>query len=674
MLKKIAFALLLASFVISQMTFFAARQNAANVENAEMIELATMLPDADVVMALDIDRTLNVAAPNLLNDDPKKIEHLKSLLKTVENQIGLNPAVVKQIAAGVKLPPSEIKDILENTEFTAIVRTNVSNANLLDDWSKKMQTIFAFNEEKAPTARYIAEFRRFRDFKMETATPEKIKSAIKNLEDSLAKTKQITAAVDALPKLSVAPKAVSDFKAENNSLAETINKHLVILKADTDAQGLRTATIKLLNRWNALAVDDPERSAKLASINKEAQAIYPVYKKKIENAQKIENLLTEPDAEDTTTLKFADSKGDVVEPTGFASTMSSQLDTILQSLGKLPPVKLKRTAELNSLTDSYKILTNAWDLRLATMQAAVEDNEFADITKPENQISPSPAFKDFAAQIKQAQTEQTVGGKRMISIDMAKLDKPSTDDPPKEETGTPENKQTPAPKLAVGFLDDKTLAIGIDKNVESVLTHDANYKNQKAAEMLSTDKNAVAAFAANSSAVRRIVSELNKTGATTEAGGGSSAMEKFIGDINIYGSVAYEGEGKTTSDVTMSMGFFKDDSADNVASKPTVAATQSADADNTYEIAGYQVAKDIFNDLFNSFKAMRASVSFKFEKKKIASLVKSVPQMLDRISAKKPSPTKSLNTKPHRIETVQDVIATPQIYLDLINLFGDKNS
>lgn len=674
MLKKFAFALLLMSFAVSQMTFFAARQNAAPTENAEMLELATMLPEADVVMAMDIDRTLNVAAPNLLNDDAQKIEHLKNLLKTIENQIGLNPGVVKQIAAGFKIPPTGTKDILENTEFTAIVRTNVSNANLLDNWSKKMQDILIFNEEKAPTARYIEEFRRFRDFKAENATSEKIKAAVKNLEDARAKTQKLAAAVDALPKISVTPKAVSDFKTENKTLAETINKYLVILKTDTDTQALRTSTIKLLNRWNALAVDDPDRSVRLAAINKEAQAIYPVYKKKIENIRKIENLFVESDGmEEIAVTESADNKGEEVASTGFASIMSSQLDTFLQSLGSLPPAKLKRTAELSSLTESYNSLNSTWSSKLDMMQSEYEVQEFPDITKPESQSPFKSTSKDFYALIKQAQTEQTVGGKRMILIDLAKLDEPLAADAPKTETTNEERKDQPAPKIAIGFLDDKTMTIGTEKNIVSVLTHDANYKNQKAVDMLEVDKNAVFAFAVNSNAVKRISTEIGGAAAKTENSGNSSAMEKFFGGINIYGSINYDNEGKMTNDITMSLGFSTDDTVKSDVAKSMASATKGADADTTYDIAGYQIAKDIFNDLFSSFKAMRASITFKFEKKKIASLIKATPQILDRITAKNTdAANKDSSPKPRRLENVQDVVTTPQIYVDLLKLLSNK--
>ena len=294
MIKKLTFTLLIATLLLSQTSFFASRQIAA--QNSETLDLALMLPESDVVVTMDFNRTLNIAAPSLLGQDAVKIEHLKNLMKTVENQIGISPYEIRQIVAGVKLPPTESKDYFNDSEFTAIVRTANPNGNLIETWSKRIDVIMAFKEEQEPMNEYIGDFRQFRDFKFINATPEKIASTMQNFQNALKNTQTINSALDGLPKLTTNAKAATDLRTKNRELAATINKFITVLKADTDSKALRVQTIRLLNRWNAITLDDPQHSAKIADVLKESKQIHPLYKKKYENSKLVEDLISQIEA------------------------------------------------------------------------------------------------------------------------------------------------------------------------------------------------------------------------------------------------------------------------------------------------------------------------------------------------------------------------------------------
>ena len=670
MLKKFVIALAAISLIVSQGAFFAPRSTAA--ENAEMLDLASVLPESDIVLAMDFDRTLNVAAANILGNDAQKIEHLKSVMKTVENQIGFSPYEIKQIAVGIKLPAGKPEMSLDGFDFAAIVRTNLPNDNMLDVWSKRMENILAFNEEKAPTLFYVEEFRRFRDRKFTHATPEIIAASVKNLEEALKKTEAIGAIADALPKTSVTPAALKTFKDHNRNFAATLNKYLAALKADTDTKNYRAETIKLLNRWNALAADDPQRSAKLAAIKKESEAIYPAYKKKFAARQKIETLFEKINEKQTM---------DEPDEPDWTVSVIDDLDKIAAALAALPAPRLKRTAALNSASENYGAVNLSFE---ETLESA-STGDFESIEPPVMETTLNKTAKSFSERMKQARREQTVNGKRLVLIDVAKLNPATTAAPeeeaPKEVKNSPEKTETTtkeikavienpekpaeAPNFAVGFLDQNRMVIGLEKSVTAVLKQDAAYKNQKAAAMLDTGKTALFAFAVDSSIARKVSEEVGKTTGKTSA---PSMLDGFLKDINLYGSVNYDGANNSTNDITMTIGFARE----NVETilPPTPAGT-SADADNTFEIGGYQIGKAIFYDLFNSFKAMQASVTFKFEKKKVASLLKATPRIFDRIADKRAAPKNKTarQAKTRRIDSVQDLLTAPQIYIDLVKIF-----
>ncbi|HEY8558985.1 MAG TPA: hypothetical protein VIL74_01180 [Pyrinomonadaceae bacterium] len=669
MLKKFVIALAAISFVLSQGTIFAPRPAAA--ENAEMIELASVLPESDIVLAMDFDRTLNVAAANVLQNDAEKIEHLKSVMKTVENQIGFSPYEVKQIAVGIKLPPGGTKDSFDGFDFAAIVRTNLPNVDLLDVWSRRMENIFAFNEEKAPTRVYVEEFRRFRDRKFTRATPEKIAASVKNLEDALKKTQALDASVDALPKTSVAPAALKAFKDRNRNFAATLNKYIRAFKADTDAKNYRAETIRLLNRWNALAADDPQRAAKLAAIKKESEAIYPAYKKKFAAAEKIERIFERIEA---------DRALEAPDAPDWSVSISEELDRLADELGSLPATKIKRTAALNALGERYVPLNAGWEETFES--AAGEEPETPEM--PIVETTAGQTAKGFYESMKQARRERTVNGKRLVLIDVSKLNPPPVpgrQEPPgeikngSETTEKPaeaitvasetSEKQTAAPNIAVGFLDQNRIIIGLEKSVTAVLRQDASYKNQKAAAMLDTAKPALFAFAVNSTVARKVSDEMAKTAGKTNA---PSTFDGFLKDVSLYGSVNYEGS-NPTNDITMTLGFARD----NVDPIPAPAVT-GADADTTFEIGGYQFGKALFYDLFNSFKAMQASVTFKFEKKKVSSLLKATPRIFDQLADRRGAAKNKAAKRAQapRVDSVQDLLTAPQIYVDLVKLFESR--
>jgi hypothetical protein len=670
MLKKFVIALAAISFIVSQATFFAPRLTAA--ENAEMIELASVLPESDIVLAMDFDRTLNVAAANILHNDAQKIDHLKSVMKTIENQIGFSPYEIKQIAVGIKLPAGELKESLDAFGFAAIVRTNLPNDNMLDIWSKRMENIFAFNEEKAPTRVYIEEFRRFRDRKFIHATPEQIAASVKDLEEALKKTQVIGALADALPKTSVTPAALKTFKNHNQNFAGTLNKYLSALKADTDTKNYRAETIKLLNRWNSLTVDDPQHSVKLAAVKKESEAIYPAYKKKFAAAEKIENIFEKINLERAMELPDAPE---------WTVSIIENLDKIAAELGELPAPRLKRSSALNSIGEVYSRL----NLGLEETFESTANGEFETPQFPTAETTVNKTTKGFFELMKQAQREQTVNGKRLIVIDVSKLNPMAAtadQETPKEVKDAPEKteksteaikvatetleKKPATPNIAVGFLDQNRMVIGLEKSVTAVLKQDAAYKNQKAAAMLDTGKTALFAFAVNSTIAKKVSEELAKTSGKTAV---PSMLDGFLKDLNLYGSVNYDGANNLTNDITMTLGFARE-KVETILPP----AGDRADADTTFEIGGYQFGKALFYDLFNSFKAMQASVTFKFEKQKVASLLKATPRIFDQLADKKAAPKNKAakRAKTQRIDSVQDLLTAPQIYVDLAKLFESK--
>ncbi|MCY7346187.1 MAG: hypothetical protein LH614_08175 [Pyrinomonadaceae bacterium] len=683
MLKKINVSLLFVSLLFSQAMISTSQPMAA--DNAEMLAMASLLPDSDVAVTIDADRILNVAAPSLLNQDAKKIGHLKNLLQTIENQIGMNPGEIRQIAVGFKLPPAESKDIFADSEFTAIVRTANPNGNLLDTWSRRIDVIIAFKEAQSPSRRYMDAFKKFRDFKTENAAPEKIAAANQKFEEFLTKTREIETTLNALPKSPATRTATNNLREKNQQIVAELNNYTALLKADVDAKNYRDVSINLLNRWNSVTVDDPQNAAKLGAILKESKDIYPAYEKKHQNAQKLDALLGLLDPAMFGAVQSADQMTAASDATLTAdinsaldAEISLALDKAADGLKKLPTAAAKRNQALNSLAENLDNLKSNLESKSEELTANLEMNFVSPLESVETLPTDKKKSKTFNELLKTAQREETVNNRRMLIFDIDKLDDAPPAEAKTDETAPIPKKKTP--NVAVGFLDEKTMVIGFEKTITPFLKRDAGYKNQKVVEMLGSSKNSLCAFAMNSTIARRVYSEATKNEGQNKSGDlATSVMNKFARDISFYGSMNYDSNGGATNDITMSLGFFRDTVGGLELPEDSAETEKNRSVDDTFEIAGYLVGKDLFYDLFNSFKAVQASMTFKFEKKKVAGLIRKAPQIIEKILAGNTAPKKTAAetakippAKSTKLETVQDLITAPQLYVDLVKVFAGR--
>jgi hypothetical protein len=734
--------LLFASLLLTQAMFSPFERTIAADTNTESLELAAMLPDSDVAATMDFNRILNIAAPNILNQDAKKIGHLKELVKTIENQIGVNPYEIRQIAVGFNIPPDfEGKDVPQEMNPTVIIKTQTPNPNLPENWAKRLDAIFEFKEQQAPSRQYMDAFKQFREFKPENLDAEKIAAARKNFEESLSKTQNLNNTLNALPKLNTDQAAVNKLRENNKQIAEFINKYLTILKSDVDTKSLREQSIKLSNRWNRITIDDAQRVAKLDAILKESKAIYAPYQKKYAAAKTLENLL-KPDevfSADILTDSIIDannpnanilyypnnsntntsyntntsnsntsynantsyntntsynantSSEDMIFPLPVAlspannltNQINEYLDSTIASLGKLPATRLKKNQELNSLSENLDSLQT----NLNFQTEFLDSNYDIQIIEPETSVEPKKVEKGFAEMLQSIRSETTVNNKKMLLFDLAKLPEqiPAENKSSEISTANMDVNQGFKFKVALGFLDDRTMAIGLEKTITEMLNREAGYKNPKIMKMLGASNNSLIAFAINSKVYSAIANAGKKmTNGATAAPTSTfdSILDKFAKDINFYGSVNYEesgNAGQMTNDITMSLGMFKEKVEDLIPPADLTDEKQS-DVDDTFEFAGYLVGKDIFYDLFNSFKAVQMSMTFKFEQKKIAKLVRATPKIIDSIVAGRKVPKKAVavqknavKAKLNKLEKIEDLLTAPELYIDLVKMFSGRS-
>lgn len=696
-MKRMLFtAFLIFAVAITSLTIFTPRSFAK--ENSEVANLALMLPESDVIVAIDMDKTLNVVGPSLLNQDAKKIENLKKLVKSLENVIGLNPYEIRQIVAGIKVPSAEEKDFYDKIDFTVIFRTARSNDTLLEDWSKKIDVIEAFNAEKEPTEKYMDAFKTFRFYNLSKDDNEKIAKLSKEFEEIIQKIGEVKMQMTKLPNPVIANKLFRDSLKKSSNVQNSIIRFKSILLNDSDVKSLREASVKLQNRWYEINPEDPKRGEKLALILKEAKEIYPNYRAKAENVAKIDALVN------YSNYKFYEELGKKTFgiPTAVDyekspnDLMKEKLDETIKTLSNFSGSKAKQTNQLKLISKNLQKLEDAMSIRLNEADNA---GKFEFLTPEET--AQAKSTRSLSKTIKDNAKISEVNGKRLITIDFEKISfwnsglesdetgekgKPEIkieapqakveavktetsakdkkdEHPKKDETNKEEKKKE---LFAIGYLDEKTMVLGFETGIRSILARKDDYKNPKAAEMLNSFKNPLISFATNSRIFEGFTKIFNAPGTKKEEKK-VTPTEKFFNDLNIFGSIEYDDESAATNDLIMSLGFTKNKVEE-------VFSIEADEESSVFELGDYQISKAIFYDLLNTLKSFRASISFKFEKNKVAALIESAPEIIEeiRFQNRQENPRQVAKTKVQNIKNIEDLLTSPKFYKDLAQILPKK--
>ena len=526
-----------------------------------------------------------------------------------------------------------------------------------------------------------------------------------------------------------------------------------ILRKDTDTKALNDSAVKIQNRMYLLERNDPQRGAKLKGILANATSIYPVFKAKIEEAR-IKKALLEFDKwsfyEKLTTADFGEYEADLSKSP--PEIIQSKLDKIIESLTDLPKRRAMRNKRLATALKNYRALDKAMKIYLGALEgvAPLSDLRQTDPKKRKKKEPMSEIFKKHAK-------FSTVNGKSLIAIDETKVDiwgstiiqsseietppdakseKAKKDGekkkkaPPKEirvkkpqviapppppmmeirvEPVTPPKKRN----VAVGFIDDQTIAFGYEKEIKEILSRESSYKNTRAAEMIDTFKDPLVSFAISSDLISKFMGAFSsvdltsnneseeKTKSTEETESDEkkseseekdentgeektteksekdekekddkkpTQSERFLKDLNIFGALEYEGTSPETQDVIFSLGFTKNKVEDIFKEEPP------EDENSAIELGEFRILTNVFYDLLNSLKVFKASLSFKFEKKKVAAIIENAPNTI-REARINPEPGQNARRvrKKREIRSLsefQKLLGDPAFYQDILKMIA----
>ncbi len=728
MYKHLQAFLLIFSLFSTPLTSLALENNSAT--NNELSELAALLPESEMMVVADAEQFIKKTVPTLLNNNVEKLQKLTTLVKTIEENTGVNVLDVNQIAISYNFTVPKKRSAIPNFDFTAIIKTNIDNSDLVENWVKKYDAIFSFEKERAESKSYIESFKVFNKSDYSKSIIESRQEFLVKINANLKQAREIETRLNKLPKSETTEEIIK----ENDQIIERLEKLAEIFQTDIKIGDLPEKATDLINRWNKITISDKDRVSKNNQILKEAKEIYPVYAKKYDSAEKSERIISIIDIFDHAEVSF--------ETRSFFDKTNANLGKIVTSFKTLPQSAASRRNSLYNIRKDIKLANDEINSVFETgMYALIKDTPFDKPTENEFQKT---KISSFAQEFQKHAKFETVNSKKFISIDLKSFfetvaesneEKLKTDEVAAENREEKvktvkigeENKEhkiekSEPEKLGIGFLDNNTLAIGSSETVLEILNRDPSAKNTRALELLNFTKNPLVAFAVDSKVIAKnspkkekdskeetaktedetkedkakepeVKTGESKIGSEETKTDESKTEEKketpdddddfsfspfggifdFLKNSDIYGSLNFDPNSSEYNDISLSIGLLWNKEEEE-PEEPLIADGKGDDAEITgtsLEVAGFQIGKELGYDLLKTFKGLQATLIFKFEKEKVANLVLTAPEI---INGEYQAKTKVNKSKPKalRLNNLSNLLTNPEFYSDLIKATKKK--
>lgn len=715
MYKHLLAFLLVFSLFSTPLTSLALEKN--SVTNNELSELAALLPESEMMVVADAEQFIKKTVPALLNNNVEKLQKLATLVKTIEENTGVNVLDVNQIALSYNFTVPKKKSAIPNFDFTAIIKTSIDNDNLVEDWVKKYDSIFAFEKERAESKSYIESFKVFNKSDYSRSIIESRQEFLVKINANLKQAREIETRLNKLPKSETTQEIIK----ENDQIIERLEKLVGIFETDIKIGDLPEKAADLINRWNKITITDKDRVSKNNQILKEAKEIYPVYAKKYDSAEKSERIISIIDIFDHAEVSF--------ETRSFFDKTNANLGKIVTSFKTLPQSAASRRSSLYNIRKDIKSANDEINSVFETgMYALINDTP---LDKPRESEFQKTKISSFAQEFQKHAKFEIVNSKKFISIDLKPFFETAKDTESEVSAENKEHKteKTESEKLGIGFLDNKTLAIGSSEEVLEILNRDSSVKNTRALELLNFTKNPLVAFAVDSKVIAKNSPKKEKdpkdekekaeneakdekakdievkTGEETEDTPPPSIETKkdeakteseekketpadddddfsfspfagifdFLKNSDIYGSLNFDPNSSEYNDISLSIGLLWNKEEEE-PEEPLIGDGKGDDAEITgtsLEVAGFQIGKELGYDLLKTFKGLQATLIFKFEKEKVANLVLTAPEIINgefqnQIAVKKAKP------KALKLQHLPNLLTNPEFYSDLIKITKKK--
>jgi len=550
MYRKSAVFLLVILLSLCQIPFAVAQTPSSD-------NLILLLAQSNMVVTVDVKRILSEAAPDIFNNDPSAMEKLKTAMKSVEDNTGINPSKVNKIAFGINVS----KAAPENVIF--VLQTDSSAAQMADNIFQNQVATAKFSMEKNPLHNRLWNLK----IKMSSITEftdDDAGNLMTKRTALLLKVNEIQNALYKIQSSKANAPIIENFKKAIQDTETTLSQYVKMIPMNRRFDDLTAKQSEMESSLEKIEMSDTQRMQKISAITNDIDKLEKEFAPRIK-------VLT-----DLLVLKEL-TKSELSYL--FDGTPLTEIEN---SLKNLPVAAVRRTQTLQKELESLR----EFQTKLQAALDAIKEGEPAEAANTDQNNEGAVAIRPLYVNV--SRRDETVGGKKMLTI-ITKTKYKGEKGEDYELDDTSEN--------AVGLADETTLIYGKSETVKQILENKTPNQNQMLTSLINRSPNALMAFAVDLQDVDL------------------SSLGNLLGEKptvwQVHGSLT-----SANKEVSLTASIEKTDiplktkpqnSTDNNIKIPVVENSSAA--------------TDILNLLAKTLIGVEGKLTFKFDKRKTAALI-----------------------------------------------------
>jgi len=556
MYRKSAVFLLVILLSLCQIPFAVAQTSSSD-------NLISLLAQSNAVVTVDVKRMLSEAAPDIFNNDPSAMEKLKTAMKSVEDNTGINPLKVNKIAFGINVG----KTVPENAIF--VVQTDSSAAQMADNIFQNQVATAKFSMEKNPLHNRLWDLK----IKMSSITEftdDDAGNLMTKRTALLLKVNEIQNALYKIQSSKVNAPIIENFKKAIQDTETTLSQYVKMIPINRRFDDLTAKHGELESSLEKIEMSDTQRMQKISAITNDIDKLEKEFAPRFK-------VLT-----DLLVLKEL-TKSELSYL--FDGTPLTEIENNLKNL---PVAATRRTQTLQKELDSLR----EFQTKLQAALDAIKEGEPAEAANTDQNNEGAVAIRPLYINV--SRRDETVGGKKMVSV-ITKTKYRGEKGEDYELDGTSEN--------AVGLADEITLIYGKSETVKQILENKTPNQNQMLTNLINRSPNALMAFAVD-------LQEVDL-----------SSLGNLLGEKptvwQVHGSLT-----SANKEVSLTASIEKTDIPLKI--KPETSTDNNI---KIPVVENSSAATDILNLLAKTLIGVEGKLTFKFDKRKTAALIEETPRI-----------------------------------------------
>ena len=550
MYRKSAVFLLVILLSLCQIPFAAAQTSSSD-------NLILLLAQSNMVVTVDVKRILSEAAPDIFNNDPSAMEKLKTAMKSVEDNTGINPSKVNKIAFGINVS----KVAPENAIF--VVQTDSSAAQMADNIFQNQVATAKFSMEKNPLHNRLWNLK----VKMSSITEftdDDAGNLMTKRTALLLKVNEIQNALYKIQSSKANAPIIENFKKAIQDTETTLSQYVKMIPINRRFDDLTAKQSEMESSLEKIEMSDTQRMQKISAITNDIDKLEKEFAPRFK-------VLT-----DLLVLKEL-TKSELSYL--FDGTPLTEIEN---SLKNLPVAAVRRTQTLQKELESLR----EFQTKLQAALDAIKEGEPAEAANTDQNNEGAVAIRPLYVNV--SRRDETVGGKKMLTI--------ITKTKYKGEKGE-DYKLDDTSENAVGLADETTLIYGKSETVKQILENKTPNQNQMLTSLINRSPNALMAFAVDLQDVDL------------------SSLGNLLGEKptvwQVHGSLT-----SANKEVSMTASIEKTDIP--LKTKPQNPTDNNI---KIPVVENSSAATDILNLLAKTLIGVEGKLTFKFDKRKTAALI-----------------------------------------------------